>query len=300
MSLVNSVAWVVGGKGVIGRNLCRGLLEAGATVIISSRNEERLQRLSDDLNHPSNLVAIKGSLLDGKAEELVREAMGMVGQELNHVVAHGGVRWWSPKFANENHRSIFHREAILDLKQEDFFRQSIQVAAAHHTIAQHLVPRLRASVSLPTYTFVTGNQPHVVGGSVQPMAYLNAASLSSFAQALKMELAKESPRPIPVSVLKVGLPLGRPIDMQLESPRHRPLSHDLGLICAGMATARSEGIEVQINEQGDVEALLKRFPITCHISNLPILRYSDGRVGTAENYFAVESSSDTGQPRLPH
>ena len=53
MSLVNSVAWVVGGKGVIGRNLCRGLLEAGATVIISSRNEERLQRLSDDLNHPS-------------------------------------------------------------------------------------------------------------------------------------------------------------------------------------------------------------------------------------------------------
>ena len=75
MSLANKTVWVVGGVGVIGRGIARNILKSGATVIVNSRSEERLVRLSEDLGNPDQLLTVKGSLLPGYAGKTVGETL---------------------------------------------------------------------------------------------------------------------------------------------------------------------------------------------------------------------------------
>ena len=91
MSLIGQTVWVVGGVGVVGRGICRGLLKAGARVIVNSRSTERLDRVNADLGHPERLVTVHGSLLPGFAHKTVLETLNDR-NELHHVVAHGAVR----------------------------------------------------------------------------------------------------------------------------------------------------------------------------------------------------------------
>ncbi len=55
MTLVNQTCWVVGGVGVIGRGIARSFLQAGATVILNSSDESRLNQIAFDLltTHPT-------------------------------------------------------------------------------------------------------------------------------------------------------------------------------------------------------------------------------------------------------
>lgn len=92
-NLDGSIAWVVGGAGVIGSGLVRGLLRAGATVVCNSRHKPRLEALSQELNHPANLVTLHGSMMPGAAAETVERAMALTGGRLDHVVTHSAVRW---------------------------------------------------------------------------------------------------------------------------------------------------------------------------------------------------------------
>ena len=61
--LANQVAWVVGGVGPIGSGLARGLLRAGATVIVNSRYQNRLDTLSEELGHPEKLLCINETMV---------------------------------------------------------------------------------------------------------------------------------------------------------------------------------------------------------------------------------------------
>lgn len=54
-ALAGKVTWVVGGVGLIGKGICRGLLRAGSTVIVNSRSAERLSVLNDVCN-PSHFT----------------------------------------------------------------------------------------------------------------------------------------------------------------------------------------------------------------------------------------------------
>lgn len=72
-ALEGQVAWVIGGIGVIGSGLVRGLLRAGATVVVNSRFPSRLEQLNDELGSPEKLVAINASLLPGHAESTIQE-----------------------------------------------------------------------------------------------------------------------------------------------------------------------------------------------------------------------------------
>ena len=58
MSLYGQYAWVIGGAGTVGTGLCRGLLRAGATVLVNSRHPNRLTALADDLGHPEQLTDV--------------------------------------------------------------------------------------------------------------------------------------------------------------------------------------------------------------------------------------------------
>jgi NAD(P)-dependent dehydrogenase (short-subunit alcohol dehydrogenase family) len=93
MSLANKTCWVVGGVGVIGRAISRSLLGSGATVIVNSREEARLDRLASDLGNPEKLITVHGSLLPGESSATIKKALGMSSGPLNHVVAHGAVRF---------------------------------------------------------------------------------------------------------------------------------------------------------------------------------------------------------------
>ena len=82
MSLHGQIAWVVGGAGVVGKGICRGLLRGGATVIVNSRHKSRLQELSHELDRPSNLITLHGSMLPSGSESTVEHAMEMTGGRL--------------------------------------------------------------------------------------------------------------------------------------------------------------------------------------------------------------------------
>ena len=84
-SLEGQFAWVVGGVGIVGAGICRGLLRAGATVLVNSRHELRLEQLSEELERPERLIVVPGSMLPEHAASTVAAGMERTGNQLNHV-----------------------------------------------------------------------------------------------------------------------------------------------------------------------------------------------------------------------
>ena len=70
-SLEGKVCWVVGGVDTVGRNLVRGLLDAGAMVVVNSRTASRLEHLAETLGQPDRLATVHGSLLPENADKTI-------------------------------------------------------------------------------------------------------------------------------------------------------------------------------------------------------------------------------------
>ena len=86
-SLEGKVCWVVGGVDTVGRNLVRGLLDAGAMVVVNSRTASRLEHLAEILGQPDRLATVHGSLLPEKADKTISDVMNLTAQRLDHVLA---------------------------------------------------------------------------------------------------------------------------------------------------------------------------------------------------------------------
>ena len=84
-SLEGEVAWVIGGVGLIGTGICRGLLRAGATVVVNSRYRNRLEQLASELDHPEGLVTIEGTMIGDEADATVRAGMSLTDGRLHHA-----------------------------------------------------------------------------------------------------------------------------------------------------------------------------------------------------------------------
>ena len=262
MSLANKTVWVVGGVGVIGRGIARNILRSGATVIVNSRSEERLIRLSEDLGNPDQLITVKGSLLPGYAAKTVSETLSAA-PPLDHVVAHGAVRYWGAKTDgggyDETHSIINPRRGIFDLDVDDFRLASSHLASMHFSAAQLLIPRIQFSDGASSYTFVTGDGGGHPGGARSPLAELNAHHVWGLSAALR----GQSPEGVNIREIRLRLEVNRPMEQRKAEPRERPLSSDIGKLCAGMA-ANPEGMDdagmlIEVPDNETMESLLSQY-----------------------------------------
>mmetsp|Transcript_14814 Transcript_14814/g.30505 ORF Transcript_14814/g.30505 Transcript_14814/m.30505 type:complete len:289 (+) Transcript_14814:14-880(+) len=244
MSLLGQTIWVVGGIGPIGRNISRSLLLAGANVIVNSRSESRLQNLSKDLSFHPRLIAVHGSLLPGKANETVNKTLSYSNVSLNHVVAHGAVRWWANGqnggFSSmDESRMTVPSKGFLDNDVDEFLSASQQSLKLHFSAAQHLLPRLRASSASSSYTFVTGES----GNSVitrNPYVMVGSRAVQGLAESIRQEV--RGYEGVTSTEVRVGLKINRTAEERAREPREVPLSSRIGDICAGIC-AKKDGDE---------------------------------------------------------
>lgn len=228
------MAWVVGGAGVIGRGICRGLLRAGATVIVNSDFPDSLSVLEEDLNYPGGLVTMTGSIMrreDGSQPllERVMELPQLQGRHISHVVAHSGVRWWAQDgatFESELSRTM-RSLSLMNMGISAFAHNATRVAALHLSAAQQLMPQL-LEVPGSSYTFVNGG----LGRNRTAMDQVNIHGMWGLAAAMREEFNHS---PVRVEELRVTLAFDRLAREKELDPRPTPLSHDIGEICAGMA-----------------------------------------------------------------
>jgi len=221
MSLANQTCWVVGGVGVIGRGITRGLLKAGATVIVNSRSADRLTQLSKDLDHPDGLVTIQGSLLPGYASKTVKQTLDA--RPLDHVVAHGAVRYWG-KFGTKDRRdetNLIHntggRSFLQSMTPEEFVGPASQLASLHFSAAQELIPRIQFSNNGPSsYTFVTGCAGGHPEGKRSALGEINTHHVWGLSAALRNERLEKD---INCRELRIRLPVNRPTEERENEPR---------------------------------------------------------------------------------
>mmetsp|Transcript_64928 Transcript_64928/g.120850 ORF Transcript_64928/g.120850 Transcript_64928/m.120850 type:complete len:313 (-) Transcript_64928:105-1043(-) len=231
-NLDGSVAWVVGGAGVIGRGICRGLLRAGATVILSSRKPEKLAKIEGELGYPPGLITLEGTMLPEGIETLVKRVIEhpeLNGRPIRHVVAHNGVRWWATGGDHDETSlmSTTNSMALLNMDTTMFSSYGMRLPSLHHSAAQHLMPLLM-KVPDASYTFVTGG----AGLRRGPIDQVNTQCIWGLIEALREELRG---CPVTLQELRVSLEINRLAKERELDPRPTPLSHDIGDICAGMA-----------------------------------------------------------------
>ena len=233
MSLVGQTVWVVGGVGALGRGITRSLLQAGATVIVNSRSPERLSRIAEDLQHPERLVMVQGRLLGESATETVSKALPKDSSVLNHVVAHGAVRYWTTERAGCDETYSLNQTttgSLLEQSPQEFDANASLLASLHFSAAQQLMPRLGGKSS--SYTFVTGDGGGHPSNRRSAMGEINSHHVWGLSAALRQELSTTA-SDIVCQELRVGL--------EAISSSTSSLSQDIGDLCAGLLAAAAVG-----------------------------------------------------------
>jgi len=264
MSLINQTCWVVGGVGVTGKSITRALLQRGATVIVNSRAESRLNRLQTDLGNPEKLVLVHGSLLPGSAEATIEKVLSN-NTLLHHVVAHGAVRYWTTKAQWTDETFSLDNRRVLDMSAEEFSSAGSQLARLHFNAASSLIPRLEGlseyNGTNTSYTFVTGDGGGRVSGKRTAVGTVNAHHIQGLASGLREELKRSK---VAVREIRVGLQVNRPEEERENEPRLRPLSEDIGDLCAGLASSgdKTDGGLIELNSQEALEQQLLEYSAT--------------------------------------
>lgn len=280
--LQGETVWVVGGVGVIGRGICYGLLKAGATVIVNSSSEKRLQQMIEDLEKPKNLIGIQGTMRPAGADALVERAMALTGNRIDHVVAHSGVRWWANQLnetsfadalltagrrsshsveltntANSNEHGLWHCGA-----QEFGLLPELHFAAA-----RLLIPKLPDTLRT-SYTFVTGG----AGEQRSVLSQVNTHGVWGLSAALR-ELYCDAP--LRMTELRVSLKINRPAKERALDPRARPLSADIGELCAGIACGSDALVPPRglynLSNMGDLLVMKMQYPCPEIVPGVPML-----------------------------
>src|SRR5437588_2753030 len=118
-------ALVTGGSRGIGLMVARGLVQAGARVVISSRKEEQLNAAAAELAKEGNCEAIPADLSSPEGAAALAAATGERFAQLDILVNNAGVTWGAPleefpasgwdRVMHTNVEGVFHLTvALLD------------------------------------------------------------------------------------------------------------------------------------------------------------------------------------------
>lgn len=176
-SLLGRTVVVAGGTGNVGEGVVRVVLRHGATVVVPSRSQERLDALAGSLTPElhTRFVGINASYGSfSQAAELASTISTRIGQVTDVVSLIGG--WWSGK-------------TLLHISDEDWQSIFIAPATAHMAIAHAFIPSLSPAGSYTALTGYAAKIPSPGSGLVS----MQAAAQLMMRKVLSAEI-KDGPR----------------------------------------------------------------------------------------------------------
>lgn len=127
--LSGRVALVAGGAGAVGEGIVRSFLDAGATVVVPSRSEDRLRSLRERLEEPKGLLTLEGDVGSPEGAVRVRDRALADAGSLDAVVASVG-GWWQGSHLVDTDPDTWHRVVDANL-------------TTHFSVARAFLPVLR-------------------------------------------------------------------------------------------------------------------------------------------------------------
>ncbi len=190
LRLLEKIVLVVGGSGEVGEGVVRQFLKSGATVVVPSRSQDKLNDLRRRLEAGDSLVTLVADVgLVPGAEELRDKIHQEVGQ-LDAVVASLG-RWWQGQPLTEVSLDLWHK--LID-----------NSLTAHFITARTFLPVIADKVG-SSYTLING------AGGLHPVPTAGPISVSAAAQMMLQKVlsaeAKQAGQPVRINSLVLATPV---------------------------------------------------------------------------------------------
>jgi NAD(P)-dependent dehydrogenase (short-subunit alcohol dehydrogenase family) len=188
-SLHGKTALVTGGSRGIGAMIARGLLDAGASVVISSRKQHELDEARIALSEHGDVHAIRADVSTLEGVEKLAEEVGAHFPTLNILVNNAGATWGMPLDDFSEHAW----DKVMDTNVKGVF-----------FLTQRLLPNLRAGATADDPARVI-NIGSIDGLHVNPMDTYSYAASKAGVHHLTRALAKKlGPQHITVNAVAPG------------------------------------------------------------------------------------------------
>jgi NAD(P)-dependent dehydrogenase (short-subunit alcohol dehydrogenase family) len=199
-SLEGKVAVVTGGTGVLGSAMCKGLAEAGATVVILARTLSKAQSLADEIvQFGGKALAVSADVLDKASLEAARDTILGEVQQIDILInGAGGNR--PEATAVPGQRSFFDlpQEALENVFALNFTGTILPSQVFGAVMAQEQSGVIINVSSMAAFTPLT-----------RVVAYGGAkAAINNFTQWLAVTMAREYSATIRVNAIAPGFFLG--------------------------------------------------------------------------------------------
>lgn len=150
------------------------------------------------------------------------------------------------------------QKRLMEMDPDEFLEASSKLATLYFRAMKNLLPELEGAEGGGSYTFVTGDGGGHVSGKRSAFGEINSHHIWGLSAALRDELSASE---VNCRELRVGLPVNRPMAERENEPRDRPLSEDIGDLCAGVAASGGvmNGQLITINSQVELEDNLVKF-----------------------------------------
>lgn len=242
MTMDGRVALVAGGAGTVGSGIVHAFLQAGATVIVPSRDPARIDALRAETGAPERVIGMLADVGSPEGAARVRAAVEREhGDRIDHVVASLGGEW--------------RGKPLRELALEDFRAALHEYCGTHFVAMRALLPLIEEREGA-SYTIISG----VAGEQLFDMAWgamsVGAASLFGLSMVTRAEYAD---RPVRVNELRVGMRILRqhPVQGSPYEVSHR----DVGKLAVGMARGKVRGEVIRVGDQTELRAACGRFGV---------------------------------------
>ncbi len=219
-NLKGRVALVTGGAGHLGTSISEGLAEAGANVVVASRDEDKCKKLAEKLSTKHNVGAM-GVALDIRSMPVIKDCMERVNREMGAI-----------DILVNNASS--GRGKFVTMSEQDWMEGIDGTINGVFRCTQAVLPYMEtrkhgAIINISSMYGVVSPDPHIYGSSGQdnpPNYGAGKAAILQFTRYLACNLAEKgirvnaiTPGPFPrpanqqnqefLSNLKKKVPLGR-------------------------------------------------------------------------------------------